>query len=734
MIPSLLLRTTLSACGLAALLHSSPVHAQDPIFRNGFELPFGIPDSDAEAMRFLNQATFGGRPAEVAAVRSSGVSGFIEQQFTQPMTLSRPWLEAHVVTLGVNTAVSRDDRIHRWFNVAISAPDQLRQRVAHALGQIIVVSDQDLAQPVVMAEWNDILVRHAFGNYRDLLHETTRSPMMGRYLSSMRNRKFELQPQGNPPTLYTAGNSGVQPDENYAREIMQLFSIGLVRRNTDFSLIDGDPVTPGIQPVNTYDEDTISTLARIFTGLSYDCSGNAVVAGQSITRNCQNTATPTTPCVGFSCRFTNTAALFNNTPPQEPRLAGSNTDRGLLHPDWYRPMACYPRYHDNGRDTAGAVLPEPDSPPPLAQPLPAGSPEPNRILLVNGAPPLIITPSVINGTTPLNCHRTGNPSPLSTEEMNACVAYCDSNITQAVDLLFNHPNTPVMVARGLIQRLVTANPTPGYIERVSQRFIDNGAGVRGDLKAVVKTVLTDPEARRPLDHPDQPLNFGKPREPLLKLVHVWRSLGAVSGDTGVFPAGNPLAGQPARRRWGPTNPQDAYGQRPLGSPTVFNFYQPDYQQPGAITAAGLYSPELQIVHEVSVMAAANDMLSRFCAGYGNNHNCAGAHTVPTDRGYFPTSVVDSWPTTETSDPVALAQLIEFFNLRIMGGAMGGTINTANSCVQGVGSGTKGTLYFLLRCPGGLSTITGGTALDRDRRRKLYLLHLTSISPEFSMQR
>lgn len=737
-----LLKHWLGAFGALALLISfAPAAWSQVLFADGFEAQFNIPQNDAEAARFLNQATFGATPSEIAAVRAQGISAFLDAQLNSAtVTLSRPWLEAYITTLGVNAAVSRDDRIHRWFNVAVTAPDQVRQRVAWALSQLIVVSDQHdtLGQyPVLMAEWNDLLVRNALGNYRTLLREATMSPMMGRWLTTLRNRKFELQrvTVGGNLSHYTAGNNGVQPDENYAREIMQLFSIGLLRRNSDFSLFDGDPGTPGVQPVPTYDEDTISTLARVFTGLSHDCSGDATVAGVTINRACQHTSTPAVPCVGVSCRFTNAGALFGNNPPLEQRLSGSNTDRGLLHPDWYRPMVCYPRYNDNGRDTSGADLPDPDNPPPLNQPLPAGSPHPDKVLLIAGTTPLIIGPSVINGLNPLNCHRTSNggTSPLTAAEMDACVAYCEGGINSAVDLLFNHPNTPVMVARTLIQRLVTSNPTPDYISRVSAVFVNNGSGVRGDMKAVIKALLTDREARQPFNFPGQPVNFGKSHEPMLKLVQVWRSMGAVSGDTGVFPAGNVLEGQPARRRWGPANPQDAYVQRPLGSATVFNFYEPDYQQPGAITGAGLFSPEFQIIHEVSSVATANDLYSRFCAGYGSN-NCSGAFTLPTDRAYFPTATVDSWPTTDTTDATALTLYIEFLNTRVFDGTMSGTMLPANSCAQGVGTGTKGTLYALLRCTPGLSQITGGTAQDRDRRRKLYLLHLASISPEFNTQR
>lgn len=723
----------LACAGLAA-----PAHAQDTIFGDSYELAFDTPASNAEAARFLNQASFGATPADIALVRQIGVSGWINQQIAHPtVTLSRNWLERYAMTLTTGE-VSQDDRIQRWYQVAVTAPDQLRQKMAWALSQIVVTSDRDATlegEEVMMAEWNDLLVRNALGNYRDLLVQATYSPMMGIYLTTLRNRKFELVRQtgaGGVLIGYTAGNNGVQPDENYAREIQQLFSIGLLLRNNDFSLVDGDPTTPGVQPVPTYDEDTISELARVFTGLGYNCTGNRTIPGTSVTinRNCAPSGGSCPASDPTLCRFSNAGTLFGGTPPRQP-----DPQRGLLHPDFYEPMVCYPRYNDNGRDTSGAALPDPDSPP---FPLPAGAPGPDKTILINGTAPLVIGPSVLPGTsTPLNCHATGNPPTLTQAQREACVAYCEGNINAAVDRLFNHPNTPPMVARQLIQRLVTSNPSPAYIARVADAFIDNGQGVRGDLRAVVRAVFFDIEARRPASDPAQPVDFGKPREPMLKLVQIWRNYGYVSGDTANLPDG-----QPGRRRWGPNNPQDAFQQRPLGAPSVFNFYEPDYRAPGLITTRDLYSPEFQIIHEVSTVTASNELYARICAGYGGGgNNCSGGTAIgigiansPTDRAFLPSATIDAFPTTSTTDPVALANVIEFHNERMLGGTMTGTLNPGNSCFQGVGTGTKGVLYFLLRCAGGLSTITGGTEAERNRRRHLYLMHLIAISPDFNVQR
>lgn len=739
----------------AALLALVSAGASASLYSDSFEPPFNVPASDAEAVRFLNQATFGARPQDIGAVRSQSIAGWLNAQLNFPtVTLSRPWLEAYTAALPTGS-VNQDARIHRWFDVAVTAPDQVRQRVAYALSQIVVASDRDdflQGEPIQMAEWNDIIVRNALGNYRQLLLEVTYSPMMGRYLTSLRNRKFELVRGSSGGNItFTAGNNGVQPDENYAREIMQLFSIGLLVRGDDFYTTFADPQNPG-QLRTTYDEESIAELARFFTGLSYQCTqGGSTVGGVSLSRNCgaNNTA-----CTGIGCRFTNTG-LFTSNPPRDP------LNRGLVHPDWYRPMVCYPRFHDNGRDTSGAVL-ETDS---GSYSLPPGTPSPDKRLVLGtpgGSTELSVPPSFLDGA-PLNCNATGNS--LNATQQQACVTYCEGSVTAVVDMLFNHPNTPPMVARQLIQRLVTSNPSPAYVQRVSAVFANNGSGVRGDMKSVVRAILTDVDARRPFNSAQQPVDFGKVREPMLKLIALWRHFGAVSGDIANFPnqnpqgsTANPMAGQPALRRWGPTNPQNEYQQRPFGAPSVFNFYEPDYRQPGLVTERNLYSPELQIIHEVTAVAAANDMFSRICSGYGGGgNNCtSGAltggpnNTPPNNRAYFPAAQINAIParisersTTAQPSVAEDAALIEFMNTRIMGGTMSGSLPASIDCgIGSTGTGMKGSLMALLQCPGGLNanlnggtnSTTGGTQEQRQRRKALYLMHLIAISPEYSTQR
>lgn len=741
----------------------------DAVFADRFEQPFDFPESDAEAARFLNQASFGATPDSIAQVRGASLQGWIGRQAGLAPTLSRPFLESLALNLnnaGTPASLSQTHRVQRWMDTAVTAPDQLRQRMAWALGQIIVVSDQDAGlsdEPVMMAEWNDLLVRNALGNFRTLLRDTLRSPMMGRYLTHLRNRKFEITPRcydQRPPlnddtnlntpgleyhdcTQNDATNNGttpvriarynlpgsglIAPDENFARELMQLFTIGLIARDADFS-----PLPDALNPTATYTQATVTTLSRVLTGLSYACSGNRVVVGQNITRNCG--------CSGSDCSFS--TGNFFNTPPS----LTLNNQGGLVHPDRYEPMICYPRYHDTGRDRSGFQYPGTTPTNPVGagidlvpgQSIPGGTPAAPKVVEIEGQATLTLPetdPGQGRTAGATNCDSVGASS--SAADKAECLSYCDSSLDAAIDLLFNEPNTAAMVSRQLIQRLVSSNPSPAYIERVATVFADNGAGVRGDLLAVARAILMDPEARQPVALNDP--NAGKPREPLLKLVHLWRSFGARSGDTS--PAGY--------RRWArlgapcgnSTWPQCAYGQRPLGAPSVFNFYEPDFQVPGAIADLGLYSPEFQIINESSAILAANDLYYHLCIGRGSGsrHDCHGAlrSPAPTDSAYFPDAALDALPggncgTACTPDDDAA--LIGAIDLRLMAGSMTGTLgDLANPGNVAANTGMRGHLFRVLRT--GLTGNFGETLAQNARRREiLYLLHLVAISPEYAVQR
>ena len=602
------------------------------------------PSSDKDAARFLTQATFGPTSNDIASVRSLGYAAWIDAQLALAPTLQRPTIEqqiaAQVLTDPRNAQFYRAYRLERWFNSALYAPDQLRQRVAFALSQIVVLSEAGTLDnnPIGVAEYNDILLRNAFGNYRNLLRDVTYSPMMGAFLTHLRNQKTDW-------TLDSSNNlvAGlVQPDENYAREVMQLFSIGLIERNRDFS-----PILRSGATVPTYTQDLVTNTARVLTGLGYQCTGPATIGTVFINRNCGTTAGTT------AANFSTT--LFFSTPG---RYAIPGTVTALAHPDTYAPMVCYPRYADTGRSaTSGnsyAVLPAPN----------------DRKTLLAG---------ITVNASPVACH-TGTAA----VDQQACIDYCNGQIATLLDSLFMHPNLPPMVARQLIQRLTTSNPSPGYIDRVAMVFEDDGSGTRGNLGAVVRAILLDPEARAP-----QPAtSFGKVREPLLRLTAVLRALGVQNGTTGA----NGLSGI-----------ERGMSQMPLRAPSVFNFYEPDYQQPGEIAEAGLYSPEFQILNESTFISFSDEMWRRIFNGYNTTSATATNFTTPNSSAHLPVAAIDALPTAHDA-------LVEALNQKLMYGAMSDTM--------------KSKLVALLN--------TGMATADH-RRKVLSLTHLIAISSEFAVQ-
>jgi uncharacterized protein (DUF1800 family) len=209
---------------------------------------------------FLSQATFGPTQEEITQLTGSAPSDWILAEFNKPASLNLNYVLTEIAEDG-----ARDDQgqlsfekrqtptFSFWIN-AIEGDDQLRQRMAFALSQILVMSHAEgnflFEVPNTVAHYQDILVSNAFGNYRDLLEEVTYSPAMGEYLTYLQNVK------GDPDT-------GRMPDENYAREVMQLFSIGLVDLN-----MDGSPITQGGATIETYSNADVTGLARVFTGLS----------------------------------------------------------------------------------------------------------------------------------------------------------------------------------------------------------------------------------------------------------------------------------------------------------------------------------------------------------------------------------------------------------------------------------------------------------------------------------
>lgn len=406
----------------------------------------------AEAYRFLNQATFGATQAEAQQVIDIGMEDWIDQQIAQPASLQLSYL--NTLPVPERAPQLQPDRVDSWFRNVVDGPDQLRQRVAFALSQIMVVSEVGALRqaPYGLAGYYDMLVENAFANFRDLLEDVTLHPSMGVYLSMLGNQRAD--PERN-----------ISPDENYAREMMQLFTIGLVELN-----LDGTVRTDAQgEEIPTYNQDIIEGFAHVFTGWNYAEGANFSRARRTI-------------------------------------------------PTQVTSMELYPDYHstESKQLLNGMRLPEGQS--------------------------------------------------------------GQQDLEDALDNVFAHPNVGPFIATRLIERLVTSNPTPGYVERVASIFNDNGSGVRGDLQAVVKAILLDDEARSAGTTPGS----GKLKEPLLRLTQLWRAYDARSADgTFVF--------RPS------TN--DVFAQGPLQSPSVFNFFSPFYAPPGEIADAGLTAPELQIATE-----------------------------------------------------------------------------------------------------------------------------------------
>lgn len=448
---------------------------------------------DAFASRFLAQATFGPTTAAIADLKANGYdfNAWIDREVAKAPTYSAPLVVAALKSGGITSIGNTQNRRARN-EVMISGNDQLRQRVAFALSEIFVISDNNSAIANAnegSCAYYDLLVKDAFTTFRQLLLDVTYSPMMGRYLNQYHNRK------GNPATNTSA-------DENYAREVEQLFSIGLYNLSAD-GTVQTDSTGRGIE---TYTNTQITEFAKVFTGFTdEDHNPNAVGTGTG------------------------------------------KTDFPSAAQNYTEPMKMWQGQHDTGTKSlhhyAGARKPD----------LPANQPG-------------------------------------------------DQDVSDAIDNLVEHPNTAPFISRILIQRLVTSNPSAGYIGRVASTFVNNGRGQRGDMVAVIKAILLDQEARQAPFIVDP--EFGKLREPYLRVTQLLRAFN-YKVTSGVLPYD-----------LGSTN-ENTLGQFPLASPTVFNFFTPDYQPQGPIGNAGLEAPEFQIQNAVFGIATPNTFYNLVNTAVGN---------------------------------------------------------------------------------------------------------------------
>ena len=380
-------------------------------------------DTDIGAVRFLQQATYGPNIGDVAALKAMpSYEAWIDDQFTKPASSHLSEVYRAEFANAQGGALDETLSFNAWWYRSIAGDDQLRQRIAFALSEIHVVSAQGPLnnRAEALSYFYDKLAENAFGNFRDILEDTTLTPTMGRYLDMLRNDKPDLA-------------LGRIPNENYAREIKQLFSVGLFRMWPDGTLM----LTSKDSPIDTYSQREIVGYSHVFTGWDYYYTG----------------------------------------PDRTALNAPAN---------WTEQMRVTPARHFTGQ----------------------------KRLLNN---------EVLPGLTSLNGH------PLDPYAFHNLMYFNDpayralpaEELAVAHDQLFNHPNVGPFICRQLIQRLVTSHPSRDYLYRVVSAFNDNGSGVRGDMKAVIKAILLDYEARSP-DLVTKPA-FGKQREPLLRVAAAGRA-------------------------------------------------------------------------------------------------------------------------------------------------------------------------------------------------------------------
>lgn len=433
-----------------------------------------------DRIRFLEQAAFGPSTAEDQRIRRIGLRTWLTEQFEAPYPYIpmpdpplMPTAPPSNCQLATNPTCYRDRYtmipLQQWFfKEAFYGNDQLRQRVAWALWQILVTSGVMTQQSSHAIAYHKILADNAFGNYRQLLEDVTLSPTMGNYLDMVRSTKDN-------------------PNENYPREILQLFSIGLFELNQDGTVkVDGQG-----DPIPSYDQTTINNFSKVFTGWVYCNVG------------CPN-----------------------------------STSGSLNFKD---PMVLVPANHDLTAKT------------------------------------LLSYPGAV-GQTIDACPKCSDNTTID--------QYAYNSLNTALDNIFNHPNVGPFIGKALIQHLVTSDPSPAYVERVAAAFNNNGLGVRGDMKAVIRAILLDPEARG--DAKTAP-RYGKLREPVQLITNLGRIFPALSYN-GASPSDGALSIN-----------STSMGQNPFYSPTVFNYFHPDYMIPGTTILA----PEFELLNTGSAVNRTN---------------------------------------------------------------------------------------------------------------------------------
>lgn len=495
-----------------------------------------------DAARFLDQATFGATEQDIRHLSKIGYTAWFNEQYATTQTELEPGVEQALILnnpacaggdlkcnsdLFVQNLKGQGYVENGWWQQSLTAPDQLRQRAAYSLHEMLVVSMASTGvehMPRGAAKYYDTLAADAFGNFRQLLEDVTLNPMMGQWLAVQGNDK---------------GNANTDPDENYAREVMQLFTIGLWELNDDGT----QKLDTNGKPIPTYSNLDVTGLAKVFTGFSWNIPGDTTGAGWN-------------DCCAY---------------------VGTGFGEDLL------PLTTYPEHHSTKeKDFLGTTIPASTTPDPAG------------------------------------------------------------DLKIALDALFNHPNLPAFFSKQMIQHMVTSNPSPAYVARISGVFKDNGSGVRGDLKAVIKAILLDPEAR---DAAAAQANAqaGKVREALIRYTEWARAFTAQSrnGSYNITSTEDPI--------WG-------LGQMALRSPTVFNWFAPGYVPPGtSIETAGLGAPEMQMTNVTTVVGYLNYMQSAIGSDAQNGSDIYASYATEMTLAATPSALVDR------------------MNLLLLGGSMDATL-------------------------------------------------------------
>ncbi|MEZ0267298.1 MAG: DUF1800 family protein [Phycisphaerae bacterium] len=620
--------------------------------------------TDTDAARFLTQATFGlqadgsmqfnaatgefdsATPSNhtIANLKAIGYDAWLTQQFNAPATSLRSTLLTRAQDATLAYTIDGNGVTESWWRIALTSDDQLRQRVALALSEIFVVSrtDENIDNQILgLATYHDMLAGNAFGNFRTLLKDVTLHPIMGQYLNMRGNVKYN-------------GGSTPLPNENYGREVLQLFSVGLNDLWLDGTLKLG---ANGL-PVPTYNQTTIEQFAKLFTGWREN-PVDVVYPGYN-----SAAVPPAVEATFYKSDYINPMVVTHTT----------STSGGNPIPDG--------RNHDFTLKT-----------------------------LLQGSPVFKTIPAY--STSGKTAAQTATQASLE--------------LDQALDNICQHPNVAPFIARRLIQRLVTSSPSPGYIYRVSQVFENDGAGVRGNLRAVVKAILLDYEARSATNALTQ--GYGKVREPLVRTAQIIRALqpystGVATGYTsGTFPY------------WRLQGTTTDFGQTPYAALTVFNFFMPDVSVP-LLLKNSPSSPNPNETYTVSVIAPEMDITTENTTiyiprmykkgiidapwsvgatgnGTGGGFNTQGSSTTDVRINLAGAEAVASSDITTSSSHTAL---LDYLNRLLMAGQMP--------------TGMRDAINVYLRD----NQKAGADATEIKRYRARVAVYLVVTSPFFAVQR